>query len=157
MLTVELRDRQAQRVLDRLSTIETRKVGEVIGAVLESQTRRRIADEKTSPDGQPWAAWSPAYAEASEGAEQPGAKRDRKGRFSSRSLGLLLRTGGLLDSIAYTVTRDHVRIGSNLVHAGVHQEGTDKIPARPYLGAGPKHIAEIVDAIEDYLQKDIAA
>lgn len=31
---------------------------ESIGAVVESQTRRRISDEKTSPAGERWEEWS---------------------------------------------------------------------------------------------------
>ncbi|MCZ5371635.1 hypothetical protein O5698_23095 [Escherichia coli] len=34
---------------------------ESIGAVVESQTRRRIIDEKTSPGGERWPDWSDGY------------------------------------------------------------------------------------------------
>ena len=33
-----------------------------IGALVESQTRRRVSSDKTAPDGTPWPAWSPAYS-----------------------------------------------------------------------------------------------
>lgn len=79
-----------------------------LGAVVESQTRRRIADEKTSPDGANWPDWSESY---------------NKTRHGNQSL--LQGDGGLLDSIQYLVEKNRVRIGSPLVYARAHQEGFD--------------------------------
>lgn len=77
-----------------------------LGAVVESQTRRRISDEKESPSGQSWDDWSPDYA---------------KTRHGNQSL--LQGQGDLLDSIQFVVERDKVRIGSPLPYARAHQEG----------------------------------
>jgi len=77
-----------------------------IGAVAESQTRRRITSEKESPGGVPWQDWSSSYA---------------KTRHGNQSL--LLGNGDLLDSITYVTERNQVRVGSPLKYAGVHQEG----------------------------------
>lgn len=77
-----------------------------LGGIVESQTRRRIADEKTSPDGQPWVDWSAAY----------GATR-------SGNQSLLQGDGDLLDSLQYVVEKNQVRIGSPLAYADVPQEG----------------------------------
>lgn len=79
---------------------------ESIGAVVESQTRRRISDEKTSPAGEKWQDWSDGY---------------RKTRNGNQSL--LQAGGGLLDSIQYIVERGRVRVGSPLSYSGVHQDG----------------------------------
>lgn len=79
---------------------------EHIGAVVESQTRRRIKDEKTAPDGSKWQDWSEGYA---------------KTRHGNQSL--LMGDGDLLDSIQYLVKGNHVHIGSPLPYAGVHQDG----------------------------------
>lgn len=79
---------------------------DAMGAIVESQTRRRIADEKTAPDGSPWPDWSPQYA---------------KTRHGNQSL--LQGGGDLLDSITYVVQRNQVRIGSPLPYSGVHQDG----------------------------------
>ena len=38
-----------------------RELLESIGSIAESQTRRRISDEKTAPDGTPWQDWSAGY------------------------------------------------------------------------------------------------
>ncbi len=79
---------------------------DAMGALVESQTRRRIADEKTAPDGSPWPDWSPEY------------KKTRHGNQS-----LLQGGGDLLDSITSVVQRNQVRIGSPLPYSGVHQDG----------------------------------
>ena len=41
-----------------------------IGGILESSTRRRIAETKTAPDGKRWQDVSPATAEAKNGAAE---------------------------------------------------------------------------------------
>ncbi|EMX0849584.1 phage virion morphogenesis protein [Pluralibacter gergoviae] len=79
---------------------------ESIGAVVESQTRRRITDEKTSPAGERWEEWSPGYRTTRHGNQ-----------------GLLQGNGDLLDSIQYVVERGHVRVGSPLSYSAVHQDG----------------------------------
>ena len=79
---------------------------ESIGAVVESQTRRRISDEKTSPAGERWEEWSEGYS------------KTRSGNQS-----LLQGNGDLLDSIQYIVERGRVRVGSPLIYSGVHQDG----------------------------------
>ncbi|MFU8625523.1 phage virion morphogenesis protein [Raoultella ornithinolytica] len=79
---------------------------ESIGAVVESQTRRRISDEKTSPAGERWEEWSEGY---------------RKTRSGNQSL--LQGNGDLLDSIQYIVERGRVRVGSPLSYSGVPQDG----------------------------------
>ncbi|TCW05569.1 virion morphogenesis family protein [Raoultella sp. BIGb0138] len=81
---------------------------ESIGAIVESQTRRRISDEKTSPAGERWQEWSESY---------------RQTRHGNQSL--LQGNGDLLDSIQYIVERGHVRVGSPLSYSAVHQDGFD--------------------------------
>lgn len=135
MLTVELRDRGLQRALDRLGDLDTRKVAEIVGAVVESQTRRRIHEEKTTPDGEAWPEWSPAYAKAQEGASGT----------------MLERSGAMLDSIGYTTRRDAAVVSSPLIYAGPMDE------QRTFLGVGEAHKDEIVEAIEDFMRKAVAA
>ncbi|MDM5132912.1 phage virion morphogenesis protein [Aeromonas piscicola] len=96
-----------QRLLDTLGRNDYKaELLDRIGTVAESQTRRRISDEKTAPDGTPWAPWSAAYG---------------KTRHGNQSL--LNGVGDLLDSIEYQVQRNQVRVGSALAYAGVHQDG----------------------------------
>ncbi|QJT15261.1 phage virion morphogenesis protein [Aeromonas sp. 2692-1] len=96
-----------QHLLDTLGRSDHKaELLESIGAVVESQTRRRISDEKTAPDGTPWEPWSTDYA---------------KTRHGNQSL--LQGDGDLLDSIEYQVQRNSVRVGSALAYSGVHQDG----------------------------------
>lgn len=93
-----------------------------LGAKVEAQTRLRIADQKTSPEGDAWKPWSEDYA---------------KTRNSGQSL--LQGEGHLLDSIQFVVGADSVEVGSNLIYAAIHQFGGEavdmpEIVARPYLG-----------------------
>lgn len=79
---------------------------ESLGAVVESQTRRRIADEKTAPDGGRWPDWSDGYA---------------KTRHGNQSL--LQGNGDLLDSIQYVVGKGVVHIGTPLDYGRVMNDG----------------------------------
>lgn len=120
-------------------------LAEVVGALVENQTRRRLQDEKRSPSGVPWAPWSPAYAAT------------RHGNHS-----LLIDTGALQDSIQYLVDGDDIEVGSNLVYAHRQQEGDNfdsgslgdlvgGIPARPFLGVSAENATEIESAVAEYM------
>ena len=98
---------QMRLAIERLSDSSLQQeLLESIGAVVESQTRRRISNEKTSPAGERWEEWSEGY---------------RKTRSGNQSL--LEGNGDLLDSIQYIVERGRVRVGSPLSYSGVHQDG----------------------------------
>ncbi|GAB1040987.1 MAG: phage virion morphogenesis protein [Shewanella algae] len=96
-----------QRLIENLGDPKHKaELLDTLGAVVESQTRRRIADEKTAPDGSPWPDWSDDYA---------------KSRHGNQSK--LQGDGPLLDSIQYIVERNRVRIGSPLVYARTLNDG----------------------------------
>ena len=121
-----------------------------VGALGESQTRRRITDEKTSPDG---AAWPP----------------NREGGS------ILHRTGrNLLDSVAHVSSSDEAEWGASWEHAHVHQEGAVivpksasnlvfnlggqqifakkvTIPARPFVGLSAENQAEMRELVTDFI------
>lgn len=98
---------QIRQAMEKLADNSLRtELLESIGAIAESQTRRRITDEKQSPGGTAWQNWSEGYA---------------KTRHGNQSL--LLGNGDLLDSITFVVERNQVRVGSPLGYAGVHQDG----------------------------------
>ncbi|EEE2001878.1 phage morphogenesis protein [Salmonella enterica subsp. enterica serovar Kotte] len=99
--------RQIADVINKLASKELKtELLHSLGAVVESQTRRRIISEKTAPSGEAWPAWSDSYAGT---------------RHSGQSL--LRGNGDLLDSIQFVVERGRVRVGSSLSYAGVHQDG----------------------------------
>lgn len=128
-----------RRRLDRLGAARTEQLLDILGSELESQTRRRITEEKTGPDGATWDDWSSEYA----------AHRPAKG-------GKLELEGHLRDSITYEVTRDAVIIGSNLVYAAVHQDGSDdgSTPARPYLGVSDQNLVDLGDLTMKWLARE---
>lgn len=121
-----------------------------IGAIGESQTRRRITDEKTAPDGTPW---PPNRAGTS----------------------ILLRTGEhLLGSVAFVSSSDEAEWGASWEYAHVHQDGMvikpkdakrlvfmlgDKqvfarqvtIPPRPFIGLSEDNRTEISEIVTDWL------
>lgn len=111
---------------------------ESVGVLVEGQTRRRLATEKTSPDGEPWELRSPGYAQSL----RPGTS-------------ILIRSGGMLDSIASEARGNEVSVGSDLVYAAIHQfggtpdmaPGPAAVPARPFLGVSDDNETEILDLI----------
>ena len=123
--------------LERLAEFDLGPLLEGIGMEVETQTRRRIQDEKTTPDGGSWPEWSADYA---------------KTRHSGHSL--LQGEGHLLDSITYEVTGDSVLVGSPLVYAATHQFGAParNIPPREFLGLTGQDYEDVVGMVEDYLE-----
>ncbi|WP_421780727.1 phage virion morphogenesis protein [Kiloniella litopenaei] len=112
---------------------------ENVGAIIESQTKYRISDEKTSPSGEPWADWSEDYA---------------KTRTSAHSL--LEGEGFLYDSIAHEVLGDDVQIGSGMIYAAIQQfggadVGKPGLASREYLGLSEANKSEVLEFVEDYL------
>lgn len=96
-----------ERMLQNLSNPQHKsRLLNALGGLVESQTQRRIANEKRAPDGTPWKPWSSRYAQSRHGNQ-----------------GLLMGSGALLNSIEFQVESNQVRIGSPLAYAGVHQNG----------------------------------
>ncbi len=137
------------RRIARLGAVNRATLLDQIGGLVETQTKKRIAHEKTSPDGKPW---------------QPNIEGNS----------ILLREGYLLGSIHHVADANEARIGSGLVYAAIHQFGGTivpknakklvftlkgetvvadhvTIPARPYLGISAENAAEIERSVIGYL------
>lgn len=110
-----------------------------VGAVVEGQTRLRLAKTKQDPDGRRWQAWAVRTRETA----KPGAS-------------LLMRHGRLIDSIAYKVKANAVTIGTPLRYAAVHQSGGRHTPARPFLGVGLSDASAIESVVHRFLAKAVA-
>ncbi|MEL6785122.1 MAG: phage virion morphogenesis protein, partial [Pseudomonadota bacterium] len=82
----------------RLSALDMGELREGVGGLIESQTKRRIMSEKTSPDGEAW---------ADNGRDNP----------------IMNDTGSLNDSIAYAVAGENITVGSGLIYAAQRQFG----------------------------------
>lgn len=133
-----------------LTDFEPPVLMEALAAIGESQTRRRIESEKTSPGGEPW---------VDNIADTP----------------ILRETGrNLLDSIASQASAEMAEWGSAWEYAHVHQDGmtivpreADKlaftvagrfvlvdevtIPARPFVGISDENRQEMLEVITDTL------
>lgn len=142
----------ALRLIDRLDDLDRRfELMDGIGRLVQEQTRRRIASEKTSPDG---AAWKPNWKGSS----------------------ILKESGALEDSVDYFASENSVEVGTGLVYARIHQEGgvisaknakalsfmmgnrfvqvkSVTMPARPYLGLSTDNQADVLDAAEDWVRR----
>lgn len=126
-----------EKPLKRLSRPQKTELLDIIGALVESQVRRRISDEKTSPSGEDWPAWSDAYA----------AKRP-EGRT------LLMNEDHMLDSITHlTVDKNSIEVGSNMIYAATHQFGDEDrgIPQREFLGVSEDNETDLIDAVDEFL------
>jgi len=133
--------------LEQLRHMGTRGLMDAVGAEVESQTRRRIAEEKESPQGDPWPAWSQDYAATRHGGHS-----------------LLQGEGHLLDSITYAVgiSGDYAEVGSNLVYAAIHQFGGQAgrnravtIPDRPYLGLSEDNLRDLAGLVDDWADRQM--
>lgn len=141
--------------IDRIGEAPTGELMEGIGRLVQEQTRRRITDEKTAPDGSAW--------------------KENRARTS-----ILHASGALAASIDYIASTGSVIIGSGLIYARVHQEGavikpvngqalkfwwvsggfvnfviarSVTIPRRQYLGLSADNQNEAVEATEDWLSR----
>lgn len=104
-----------------------------IGQLLEAQTKRRIQDEKTAPNGEAWKAWTPEYA-ATRGPQHS----------------LLIDTQALLDSIAGSATKKTARVGTNMVYAPFVQK------TRPFLGMSRENKAELLEMLVDWMNASVS-
>jgi phage virion morphogenesis protein len=128
-----------QARMNRLGRVKKREILDIIGAQVESQTRRRIQDEKDSPAVVAWPAWSDRYA---------------KRRPAGKSL--LMNEDRLLDTLTYLmVDQDSVEVGSNMIYAATHQFGDPErnIPARAFLGISPANEHELVRELDKYIDR----
>ena len=126
--------------VDQLGKINRRALLDMIGATVESQTRRRITDDKEDPDGNKWDPWSEKYAAKRQGGHS-----------------LLEGDGILLGSLGYAVSMvgDQVEIGSNMIYAATQNYGDEErnISARQYLGLSDDDEAELDEAIDNFLER----
>lgn len=126
-----------QDMLDRIQNPQ--KVLESIGKALVTSTRTRIEKTKVSPDGKPFAPWALSTLIA----------RKKEG---TAALGILNRTGSLANSITYQVQGKSVTVGSTSSYAQYLQNGTSKMPARPFIGVSGQNRGQINLILKNYLK-----
>ena len=133
-----------EKRLAKLAHPDTRSLLDALGAEGESQTRRRLDEEKTGPDGKAWPEWSERYAAT---------------RRSGQSL--LVAGGDLLDSIQHLVSGDTAEWGTNLIYGAIQQFGGEEvgmnIPPRPYLGLSPENMADLEAVVDNWVDAQLEA
>ncbi|MGH7027376.1 phage virion morphogenesis protein [Brevundimonas sp.] len=143
--------RTMAELLDRTGDLEP-LMGR-IGAYGEESTVHRFETQK-GPDGDPW---------------EPSLRAKATGGQT------LVDSGRLRQSMTWNASRDSAEWGTNLIYAGVHQDGATiaakgdghlgfvipgigfrspkevVIPARPFLGVDADDEDEIDDIVQDYI------
>ncbi|MFD2177750.1 phage virion morphogenesis protein [Veronia pacifica] len=130
------------RVLARLSRVNTEDLMGALANLVESQTRERLEHTKISPDYDLWPNWSDSYADT---------------RHANHKL--LENEGHLVDSVVSVVDDGGGEVGSNLVYASSHQYGDDKrnLPQREYLGVNADNMEQLEAALEAWADELIGA
>lgn len=161
MIKIELEAGEARAAIR--SAIETLKdmtpVYTDIGEYLLDAHRQRFI-KGVDPDGKPWAPKSATTLELYR----------RKG-YGMLGKPLIGHTQSLSRMILRFVSKDGVVIGSNMIYAGVMQEGAAKgafgktsrgapipfgsIPARRWLGLSGEDEKKIVEIVEEHLAADL--
>ena len=110
----------------------------IIGQLAAKRVERELETGKHDPDGNAWEPWAASTARA----------RARKGNADR---GLLYDTGTLLHSIRTQVGIADVVIGTEVPYAKYLQDGTSRMPARPFMGWGTAGETEAETAMLAYL------
>lgn len=135
----------------------TRPIMAAIGTGIVASTHRRFVSQ-TTPEGAKWQSLNPGYAPL---------KRNRR---------ILTESGRLRDSINSRAGNDQVRVGTNVIYAGVHQFGATikpktgshlffrmasgmvaaksvTVPARPFLGISLEDEAMIAETVFGFAER----
>ena len=112
---------------------------EKIANALTANSRDRISETKQDPEGNVWQALNPAYE----------ARKTAKGKTA----GKLIYSGDLLQSLVGTVENGTANVSSRHDYAQFLQDGTSKMPARPFAGLGAEDKQSINHILNDELQR----
>ena len=111
-----------------------------LGAQEVENARSRVTTTKVGPDGTPWAPWALATLR----------ERTRAGNVAQ---GLLNVTGALAQSIQWKLTGKNLIIYSDSPYAQWHQNGTDRMPARPFLGWSQAGLTDFRERLREAIKQ----
>lgn len=125
MITIKMDDRKVQRAMKKMQKQinNPKQLLRMVGEKEQEKAEERILRSKISPDNRAWTPW--AYSTA--------ITRQREG---TASRGLLYRTGNLLRSFYYKLSRKSVEIRNSALYARYLQIGTGEMPRREFMGWG---------------------
>lgn len=118
---------RAEREIEAPGTLKRR-----LGAILKAQTQRRIKSEKQAPDGARWSPWAPSTS--------------KKGH-------LLYKSGAFYKGIKASVTKQGVSITTDTPYGYLHDVGTSRMPARPWIGISRDNLREVEKAVDSWLEE----
>jgi phage virion morphogenesis protein len=134
-----------QRRVSAVIDMDKRELMDSLGAEAVTQIQRRIQDEKTTPQGVAWPAWSERYAAT---------------RHAGHSL--LQSENHLLQSMTHVVemTGKDVDVGSNLIYAAIQnfggaEVGKPQLPAREFLGLSEENRMDLAMVASDWLDQHL--
>lgn len=142
MLKVTVDDKKARRQIRKLrkSVKDMRPAFNQVADQEIKNAQYRIRTSKMTPDGKQWQPW--AYSTMKQ--------RVREGNVSK---GLLFKTGMLLNKFFKKVTSARLTISNKAPYARYLQEGTSRMPARPFLGWGKETVKQSEKTLLDYFKK----
>lgn len=126
---------ELRRRLDRAENLAP-LMAEIAG--IFSAAAEDAFENEADPAG---AAWAPL-------SDRRIAERTKAGKWPGK---MLQFNGILAASLQESSGPAFAEVGSGMIYAGVHLFGYGAIPARPYLGLGEVHIADITAAVVAYL------
>jgi len=142
MIKMTFNDKQVRRALRNIKREikNPKKLLTLVGQRESQKAEERILQTKTDPDNKKWSPW--AYSTL-----------QRRIREGNAAQGLLYRTGGLLRSFYYKITRTAVMISTNINYAKYLQFGTPKMPKREFLGWGKDSFKTLPIATKKMINK----
>lgn len=114
---------------------------DLVGQALLEEAHNRIQKKKKGPDGTPWAPWASSTAKA-------------RRRSGTASTGLLLNSGALDQSLGYKVSGPKVSVSTTSPYARYLQNGTSRMPARPFIGLGKVEERAIESIWKKWIKQD---
>jgi len=138
----EVKDEEVEaRIRKLLNKKDFSDVLSVFGERLHLTHRLRWNAQK-DPAGNSWPTLSPNYAQSKR-------KKNSRGREK-----ILVLTERLMNSFDYTVTRDTLEFGTNIMYGSTHQFGSSQVPARPFLGYTEEDMEYLGDELLRWLEDD---
>ncbi|WNY75966.1 phage virion morphogenesis protein [Pasteurella multocida] len=139
IINFEFDDNEIQRALANLLALGQgkdlmRKVANIVRQDVED-----AFDHERAPDGKPWDKLDKRYQE-----------RRYKNGYDGK---ILQMHGNLLNSLDIDYGDRFALIGVSEPYGQYHQKGTDKMPARPFLGVSETGVEEIKQLLQRELKK----
>lgn len=143
-ISVEMQDAELMAALTRLrrKTGNLRDVMDDIASTMQNSVEQNFKEESTRKPikgrGGVWQDLAPSTKKA----------RAKKGKTGRK----LQVTGQLLASLTTQATNDSAMLGTNKKYARFLNDGTKKMPARPFMVIQEADVREFTEQVQDYFR-----